>query len=94
VLRVPADTVNHRRRHGIKKVQADEVQPRFVGHDSAVVYRLPILSEDRKVDPGKAGMEPGTPDHVLYLEDTAVLQQRQSVSHAYDSRYPLDTGRG
>src|ERR1051326_5189150 len=51
------------------------------------------LVEHRKVNPGKARSEPGTPDHVLHVESAVVVQHRHSSMDAYDPSYPLNTGR-
>src|SRR6266702_7281916 len=53
VLRIAADAVDHRRRHRIQKVKADEVEPRLARDDPAVVHRLSVRTEHWEVDPRK-----------------------------------------
>ncbi len=50
-LRISRDAVDHRRRERMQEVQADEVQPWFVGGDPALMARLAIWFENRQLDP-------------------------------------------
>ena len=45
-LGIPRHPVNHRGRERVEEVQADEVEPRLTGHDSAVVHRLTVVAMD------------------------------------------------
>jgi len=91
VLGVPPDAVDHRRRHRVEEVQADEVQPRLAGDDPALVDRF-VLADGGQVDPREVVLEPGAPDDVLHLEGAPVLEHRQPVLDADDLGDAFDPG--
>src|SRR6266542_2254116 len=91
VLGVPPDAVDHRRRHRVEEVQADEVQPRLAGDDPALVRRL-VPADGGQVDPREVVLEPGAPDDVGHLQDAPVLEHRQPVLDAGDPGDALDPG--
>src|SRR4051812_49651571 len=62
VLRIPAQSVDHRRRHRIEKLAAKEFESRLLSHESALLPWLALRVEHRDVDPGSAGLEAGAPD--------------------------------
>jgi hypothetical protein len=84
--------MDHGGRHRVEKMQADEVQSRLVGGNSAHVHRFPVAPEGRKLNPGKAGMESGAPDHVGNVEHAPVVEQGQPVAHARGPGHALDAG--
>src|SRR6266850_3852044 len=47
VLGIPPDALNHRRRHRIQEVQADEIEPGLTVDDSAHLPGLAVFREDR-----------------------------------------------
>jgi hypothetical protein len=69
-------------------VQPDEVETRLAGDDTPLVHRPPLPVEHRKIDPRKAGVVAGAPDHVLHLEHATVGEERKTVANADD---PGDT---
>src|SRR5918994_7167433 len=93
VLGVPTDAVDHCGRHGVEKVQAYEVESRFIGDNSAPVDRLSVVPENREVDPGEAGVVSGTPDHIRYVEDASVPQQGKPVANTNSPGDPADPRR-
>ena len=91
---VTSHAVNHRGRERIEEVQPDEVQPGLARHDTALVLRLAVWAEHRKIDPREAWMEAGAPDHVRDVEDAAIRQQRAARSARRPRAGRADTGSG
>jgi hypothetical protein len=86
---VAAHPVDLLRRLRIEELETDEVEAGLGVDDSPVVIRL-VRAEYGEVDPGEAGMEPGTPDHVGDIESAAVLESRQPFLDAELFLYPGD----
>src|SRR5262245_10755422 len=72
-------------------MQTDEIESRHLRY-SAIMFRLPILSQDRKVNPREAGIIARAPDQVLHVQQTIVREQWAPVSHSNDLRNALDSG--
>src|SRR5215831_2436584 len=90
---VAAHAVNHGRRHGVKEMQADEIESRLVGHDPRLVARLAARFEDRKLDEIETPLETCAPDDVGDVEHAAIGQDGQSLLHAFDTPDALDADR-
>ncbi len=86
--------MNHFRRQRVEKVEANEEEPGFLGHDAVFVQRQAVSAKHRKVYPRKAGMKSRAPHDVRDIERPAVFEQRQSVACSHHSRDTLDAGVG
>jgi len=51
VVGIAAHAVDHCRRHRVEEMQPDEVEPGLVPDDAAIVPRLAVAVEHRKIDP-------------------------------------------
>ena len=61
-------------------------------HDAALVHGIAIWTENWEIEPRESRMEAGAPHHVLHVEDTAVIEDWQSVLNARHTRYAPDAG--
>src|SRR5919198_5549554 len=93
-LGIPPDAGQHVGRDRVLEDQTDEAETRLGLDHATVVPRLPVLVEDREVDPGEVLAEAGAPDDVRYVEDAVVLEQRQTVARADDAAASLDARVG
>src|SRR4029078_9658785 len=91
VAGVPTATRQHVGAQRVLKRQPEEVQARLRVDDSAVVARLPVVVEDRQVDPAEVGPKAGAPEDVLDLDDLPALQERLSALDADAARKTLDS---
>src|SRR5215468_9560467 len=82
VFGVAADTTDRRGRQRVEEGKPDEVEPRRVLDDPAVVDGIAVGPEHWQVDPGEVRAEPRAPDDVGHVDDGAVLQYRQAVPDA------------
>jgi len=92
VLGIATDAGEDVRRDRVLEDQADEVEPRLGLDDAALVPRLPVLVEDREVDPREVLPEARAPDDVRDVEHPVVVQERQAVSQPDDPSDPVRAG--
>src|ERR1041384_1175078 len=93
MLRIAAHPVDHGGRHRIEKVEADEIEPRLAGYHPAMLLRLAVAAEHRKVDPGESRVESGAPDDVGDLGSASIVKNRYPIANSRGTRHPYDTGR-
>jgi hypothetical protein len=74
-------------------VKAEELEPRDVRNDAAMMARLAGFVEDRQINPGKARMKAGTPDDVLHVKSATVFEERLPIASARDARDAFDASR-
>lgn len=77
----------------VEEVPAYQVQA-GLGRHPTFVHRLPVVVEDREFDPSEVRPEPGAPDHVRHIDDTAVLDDRGTAADSVRSRHSLDPSGG
>ncbi len=69
----------------MEEVQPHKIQPRLLFHDPALVNRISVRVEDRKVDPVEACTEARAPDDVGHVQRAAVDQYGPAIPHAIHS---------
>src|SRR5262245_18299350 len=73
-------------------MEPDEGDPGFAGDDPARLYRLPVIMENRQLDPREDRVKSGAPDDVGNVERAAIGKNRQAIVHADRPADTLDTG--
>ena len=92
--RVAAHAGDHVGRERELERQAHEVQAGLARHDAALVHRLPVLVEDRQVDPRQVVAEADAPDHVGHVRGRGRPRARVGLPRPDGPGHALDAGGG
>src|SRR5262245_61403945 len=91
VFGVATNPAEERRAEGVEEQEPDEVKNRDGLHDSSFLDGEPVPTGwEREVDPVLIRRVSRTPDHIRDLENTPILEERETVSHCSGLRSSFD----